>query len=301
MSRTTTGSTPFVISSKPAMTLLDTSPPNLSKPLAVPGQLTNESIMTSSSITSHDSFMTAFTSDQSPSSPTTSRLNATSPHSLRKSISVDSFIKNRRSPDLSEPGPSSGGHPRDYSRESFLPSVANNIDLEDWQVRPRYTATHGQHPPSSAGRSLATLILGRARGHSLSSHSTSDYDDPFLDDSDHERAADMAHLPLLPSHRIHPGSSTAVNGFGKGKAKARPGDVLLLPPRAPTLSNASSASSLNSVANGVPFTDSVPPVPPIPHSHHRRPNVPGPLVMPRRARSGSLTAKNGANHWGVSA
>lgn len=146
---------------------------------------------------------------------------------------------------------------------------------------------------------MPSRVLGRARGHSLSSHSISDYDDPFLDDSDHERVEDIAHLHLLPSQRAHPSSSAAVNGFGKGKAKARPGDVLLLPPRTQPLSTTSSASSLNSVANGVPPSDSVPPVPPIPNFQHRRPNAPGLLVMPRR-RSGSLTAKNGASYWGVS-
>jgi hypothetical protein len=272
------------------------------QPLTVPREpITNDSLLSASSVaSSHDTFMTALTSNQSSISATTSRLNSSPPHSLHKSISVDSFIKNRRSPDLSEPGPSSSGHSCEYSRESFHPGASNSSDLEDWNYRPRYSVTNGQHPPS-ASRSIASRIFGRSRGHSLSSPSTSDYDEPYLDDSDHERAADMAHLPLLLSHRSPSLSSATVNGFAKGKAKARSGDVLLLPPRAPTLSNVSSASSLNSVANSAVFGENVPPVPPIPHHHPRRPNAPGPLVMPRRPRSSSFSGKNSANSWGVSA
>ncbi|KAF8509830.1 hypothetical protein JB92DRAFT_3119551 [Gautieria morchelliformis] len=298
MTGTTAGSTP-VSHSPPAVTSLETLSLTPIQPLTVLQEpTTTDSLLTASSIASHDTFMTALTSDQSSTSPTTSRLNAASPHSLRKSISVDSFIKNRRSPDLSEPGPSSSGHSCEYSRESFHPGASNSSDLEDWNYRPRYTVTNGQHPPS-ATKSFASRIFGRSRGHSLSSPSTSDYDDPYLDDSDHERTADMAHLPLLPSHRSRSLSSTAVNGVGKGKAKARPGDVLLLPPRTPTLSNVSSASSLNSVANSAAFGENVPPVPPIPHHHSRRPNAPGPLVMPRRPRSSSLSAKNSTSSWGL--
>ena len=297
MTGTTAGSTPR---SPSKTTLME---PTISIPLAVPGHSSSttsatESIMTGSSLASHDTFMTALTSTSG--SPTISRLQTASPHSLRKSISVDSFIKNRRSSDLSEAGPSSGGHSREYS-ESAQSSAPNSIDLEDWNIRPKHTTMNGQYPPSSTSKSLASRLLGRTRGYSLSSNnSISDYDDPYLDDSDQERATDMAQLSFLSSHRSHSASSSTTTAFGKGKAKARPGDVLLLPPRAPVLSNTSSASSINSLANGVAFTESVPPVPPIPHTHHRRHNVPGPLVMPRRTRSGSLNAKKSVNLWAVS-
>ncbi|KAF8591835.1 ras GEF [Ramaria rubella] len=275
---------PVSRSRSPAMLpQIQTLPPIES--LGVPRQHTDESFLTSSSVASHDTFMTALTSTPSPSSPAASRLNVSSPHSLRKSISVDSFIKNRRSPDPSESGPSSSVHSRQYARDPYHSEPVSNSNAQEWGLRTKYTNTDGQFPPHSASKSLASRILGRARGHSLSGPTVPDYDDPYLDDSEHERAADMAHLP---SHR-----PPFANGFGKGKAKARPGDVLLLPPRTPTLSNASSTSSLSSVTNGAAFSESVPPVPPMPQFHHRRPNVPGPLVMPRRVRSGSLGGRNG--------
>lgn len=267
------------------------------EPMSVPRQRTNESLMTSSSVASQDTFMTAFTSTAPANSPTTARLNTTSPHALRKSISADSFIKNRRSPDLSEAG--SSVHSREYARDSFETDSGLDPDLEEWNAG----QSHGIRSEDSrprAGKILASRVLGRARGHSMSSSIVPDYDDPYLDDSEHERTSDMAYLPLLSGHRSHTASSPLVNGFGKGKTKARPGDVLLLPPRTQRVSNASSASNLSMAANSPLFNENVPPVPPIPQLQHRRSHIPGPLIMPHRMRSGSLGANPLRNSLEVS-
>ncbi|KIJ22487.1 hypothetical protein M422DRAFT_277069, partial [Sphaerobolus stellatus SS14] len=132
---------------------------------------------------------------------------------------------------------------------------------------------------------LTSRILGRARGHSLSGPSAAEYDDPYLDDSDHERASDLAHLSSLSTRNPHPASGQ-LNGF-KGKARARPEDALLLPPRAPTLSTASSMSSLNSASLSTPVPTIIPPVPPLPQQT-RRPSPSTLTLSPRRSRSGSL-------------
>jgi len=255
-------------------------------PVPVSDHHAADSAITASSFASHDSFMTAFTStpSPSPSSPSYSRLTVSTPHSLRKSVSVDSFINARRSPDMSEAGPSSNGQTREYTRDG-LPGeqrmTGNTGDISYSSVQP---STNGRYSPPPASKSLTSRILGRTRGHSLSGPSASDYDDPYLDDSEHERTSDIAQLPMLSfSRNVH---SSSLNGF-KGKARSRPDDALLLPPRASSLSTASSVSSLSSFSTtAAPLV--VPPVPPLPQTRSTRRPVPGALIVPHRSRSGSL-------------
>ncbi|KAF8516181.1 ras guanine nucleotide exchange factor domain-containing protein [Hysterangium stoloniferum] len=254
------------------------------QPLQVPGQSQNESLVTASSVTSHDTFMTALTSSPaSPASPSVSRLTVAPPYSLRKSISVDSFIANRRSPDLSEAVSSSSLQRHDHSRPEYS---HNNSPAEDWSYA-TYDDANGRHPQAATNKSLASRIMGRTRGHSLSGPSAIDLDDPYMDDSEHERNADMAQLAMLTSsQRAVSASSPLGNGFSKGKARARTGDALLLPPRVSSLSSSSSIQTLN----GSSITDAAtPPVPPISPNRSRRP-APNPLVLPRM-RSGSLATK----------
>lgn len=258
-------------------------------PLQVPAPSQPDSVVTASS---HETFTTAFSSAPSPSSPVVSPLQSMTstrdpastvapaallpPHSLRKSISVDSFISSRRHPDSLDAGPSSPVQQRDHSRDTKTVRHGEPNDIPD-----KNTLDPSSRIPTLT-KSLTSRLFGRTRGHSLSGPSV-EYDDPYLDDSEHEHVSNLVQLPMLSSQRPQ-APPLLPNGLARGQSRSRLNnhDGLLLPPRSSFSSTLPHPSATSSIT---------PPVPSVPASHTRRP-IPNPLVLPSNRHSSS-SAKAG--------
>ncbi|GJJ09683.1 hypothetical protein Clacol_003907 [Clathrus columnatus] len=238
---------------------------------------------------------------QSTTSPTTSATPSITsvaallpPHSLRKSISVDSFINNRRSPDPLEPGNSSAVQQHEYSRDTLNGGRRREVN-ETFGKESLDTNTRLSQP--TVAKSFASRIFGRTRGHSLSGPSVVTYDDPYLDDSEHERVSDLVQLPSLSSQRSQTSLPFLSNGSSKGKNRLRPADGLLLPPRSSVSSTLPSSPSLNaaSLINSTVLPAQAPPL----HTPHSRKPIPNPLVLPSSHHSRISTEPREAFSIGI--
>lgn len=271
-------------------------------PLQIPRPSQIDSSVT---VSSHETFTTAFSSTPS-ASPVVSRFQSTTsptsttnttadvvvpallpPHSLRKSISVDSFISSRRPLETPEAGPSSAIQQRDHPREVL--KGARRRELGD-SVDKDVSDANIRAPQPTVAKSFASRLFARTRGHSLSGPPV-EYDDPYLDDSEHEHVSDLVQLSSLASQRPQGPSSLLSNGLLKAKSRSRlNNDGLLLPPRSSLVSTLSVPS--NSMASPT-MAPSVPPTPsavPVVASNSRKP-VPNPLILPSTRPGSSSTTK----------
>lgn len=171
------------------------------------------------------------------------------PPSLRKSVSVDSFVgvRQQQAGTQSQPAPSTStsrnnsNNRRGHDSEEEWYGIADSGDI--------------------------TFVRGRSRATSLT-QTDSDLD-PYLDDSDYERSVDLNRLRSAStgSRAVKPRSSNGKISQSKpssSKQAVQPGD-LLLPART--------------------SQKSTPPVPPIPTTP---PSTSKNQHSPRRARSGSF-------------
>ncbi|KAI0335287.1 ras GEF [Cubamyces sp. BRFM 1775] len=197
----------------------------------------------SSPYASQDTFLTAHTS-LSPDQPSSSSTNGSpvylyphaapalsSPTGLRKSISVDSFVKHKPTPmPPSRPTPpsplSSDFRPSQADSDTYLPASARSTDANSSVIRPTWTErdrrTLPPHPPSrSTGTSISAV--------------PDDHDATFFDESDVERSEEL------------------VRRTRKGKASSRqsvkPGDL-------PMPSRLQPKGSVSSIHSG-PYPDPI--------------------------------------------
>ena len=169
----------------------------------------------SSPYTSQDAFLTAHTS-LSPDQPSSSSGNGSpvylyppvppamnTPTGLRKSISVDSFV-NYKHPGMAAARP----NPPSPLSADFRPSQADTDRPPPPSSRQSDAPTSTFRPPWADRDKRATAYSSsRSRGTSIST-TTDDRDPSFLDESDHERAEDLARRTRKSKqsrHSVRPG------------------------------------------------------------------------------------------------
>ncbi|KAL1951959.1 hypothetical protein VTO73DRAFT_1108 [Trametes versicolor] len=167
----------------------------------------------SSPYASQDTFLTAHTS-LSPDQPSSSSGNGspvylyppmlpavTTPTGLRKSISVDSFVKNKPLMPPARPTP-----PSPLSADFR----ASQADADSQQPASAHASTGGFRPPWADRRGPPPAPSTRSRGTSIST-ATDDRDAIFLDESDVERSEDL--------------SRRSRKGKGNSRQSVRPGEL----------------------------------------------------------------------------